>query len=322
MDSIRLNKYISSSGYCSRREADKLIELGRVCINGKQCKTGRQITGEELITIDGCEISAKTQKELVYLAFNKPEGITCTTEGDVKGNIVKFINYPEKIFPIGRLDKFSQGLIFMTNDGDIVNKILRAGNAHEKEYIVGVHRAITDEFIRKMSNGLPVLGTITKKCVVTRLGRNTFKIVLTQGLNRQIRRMCEHLGYQVTILQRTRIMNVELAKLKMGTYRKLTPAEMTEIHEMISTSSKTQEASQDKNKSSRSRKTPQTKSYRMKEAANAKEQRGKKGGSRGKPSTIDKSSRSKGKPSTIDKSSRSKGKQDKNKPTRSRKRRS
>ncbi len=200
MESIRLNKFISSSGFCSRREADKLIELGRVYVNGRQCKTGQQVSRKDFVEVDGQQIKVKASNKLVYMAFNKPEGITCTTESSVKGNIVDFINYSEKIFPIGRLDKNSQGLIFMTNDGDIVNKILRAGNAHEKEYIVSVDRPVTDEFIRKMSNGIPILDTITQKCRVNRIGKNSFKIILTQGLNRQIRRMCEYLGYKVTIL--------------------------------------------------------------------------------------------------------------------------
>ena len=249
MESIRLNKFISSSGHCSRREADALIEAGRVFVNGNRCKTGYQVKEGDEVKVDGLLIKAKPQKDRVYLAFNKPEGITCTTEADVKGNIVNYINYPEKIFPIGRLDKFSQGLIFMTNDGDIVNKILRAGNAHEKEYIVSVDRPVTDEFVRKMANGVPILDTITKKCKVTKLGKSTFKIILTQGLNRQIRRMCEYLGYKVTSLARTRIMNVELGRLKPGSWRKLNPAEMEEINKMIQTSSGTQEASRDKNKS-------------------------------------------------------------------------
>ncbi|MCM8529380.1 MAG: 23S rRNA pseudouridine(2604) synthase RluF [Lentisphaeraceae bacterium] len=245
---IRLNKFISDSGFCSRREADKLIEQGEVYVNGKQCTTGQQVYGSENVEVQGHKIKAPSQKKRVYIALNKPEGITCTTEGNVKGNIVDFVNYPEKIFPIGRLDKFSQGLIFLTNDGDIVNKILRAGNAHEKEYHVSVNKAINDDFLRKMAKGVPILDTVTEKCKVTRLGRNTFKIILTQGLNRQIRRMCEYLGYRVTFLQRTRIMNVELGKLKTGTWRYLNAAEMERINDMVATSSNTQEASKDPNK--------------------------------------------------------------------------
>ncbi|MDD7987113.1 23S rRNA pseudouridine(2604) synthase RluF [Lentisphaera marina] len=248
---MRLNKFISDSGFCSRREADKLIEQGRVLINGHRSKTGQQVEANDFVEIDGQRIKAKRQKERVYLAFNKPEGITCTTESSVKGNIVDFINYPDKIFPIGRLDKFSNGLIFMTNDGDIVNKILRAGNAHEKEYVVTIDRPVSDDFLRKMSNGIPILDTVTQKCKVTKVSKNTFRIILTQGLNRQIRRMCEYLACRVLSLQRTRIMKVELAKLKLGTWRHLTPSEMEEINKMISESSNTKEASKDANKQGR-----------------------------------------------------------------------
>ncbi|WDE98399.1 23S rRNA pseudouridine(2604) synthase RluF [Lentisphaera profundi] len=245
---MRLNKFISDSGFCSRREADKLIEEGRVLVNGRRCVTGQQINDDDFVEADGQKIKVKRQKERVYLAFNKPEGITCTTENSVRGNIVDFIQYPEKIFPIGRLDKFSNGLIFMTNDGDIVNKILRAGNDHEKEYLVLVDRPIKDDFIRNMSNGVPILGTVTNKCKVNKEANCVFRITLTQGLNRQIRRMCEYLGYKVMGLQRTRIMNVPLGKLKIGTWRHLSPAEMEEINKMISGSSNTQEASRDQNK--------------------------------------------------------------------------
>jgi 23S rRNA pseudouridine2604 synthase len=248
---MRLNKFISDSGFCSRREADKLIEQGRVLINGQRSKTGQQVESTDFVEVDGQRIKAKRQKERVYLAFNKPEGITCTTESSVKGNIVDFINYPDKIFPIGRLDKFSNGLIFMTNDGDIVNKILRAGNAHEKEYVVTIDRPISDTFLRQMANGIPILDTVTQKCKVSKVSKNTFRIILTQGLNRQIRRMCEYLACRVLSLQRTRIMKVDLAKLKPGTWRHLTPVEMEEINKMISSSSKTQEASKDSNKQGR-----------------------------------------------------------------------
>ena len=248
MDSVRLNKFISSSGFCSRREADKLIEEGRVYVNGKKVTIGRQVTSKDFVEADGQHIKPKPAKNKVYLAVNKPEGITCTTESGVKGNIVDLVNYSDKIFPIGRLDKFSQGLIFMTNDGDIVNKILRAGNAHEKEYIVGVDKPITDGFIHKMSNGIPILDTVTQKCKAIKISKNSFKIILTQGLNRQIRRMCEHLGYKVNFLQRIRIMNVELGRLKVGSWRHLTVPEMEQISRMIANSSNTKEASQDKNK--------------------------------------------------------------------------
>ena len=264
MELVRLNKFISNSGYCSRREADKLIEDGFVYVNGRRCTQGHQVSSSDLVEVRGQVIKAQTQTKKVYLAFNKPEGITCTTEGNVKGNIVDFINYPEKIFPIGRLDKFSQGLIFMTNDGDIVNKILRAGNNHEKEYIVVVDKPITNEFIRKMSNGIPILDTVTKKCHVELLSKNRFKIILTQGLNRQIRRMCEYLGYKVTALQRIRIMNVELGKLKLGNWRHLRPEEMAQINKMIKNSSKTKEASRDSNKGRKSPQTKYRKSYSQK----------------------------------------------------------
>ena len=272
---IRLNKFISDSGFCSRREADKLIEQGEVYVNGKQCTTGQQIYGSENVEVQGRKIKAPSHKKRVYIALNKPEGITCTTEGNVKGNIVDFVNYPEKIFPIGRLDKFSQGLIFLTNDGDIVNKILRAGNAHEKEYHVSVNKAINDDFLRKMAKGVPILDTVTEKCKVTRFGRNTFKIILTQGLNRQIRRMCEYLGYRVTFLQRTRIMNVELGKLKTGTWRYLNAAEMERINEMVATSSNTQEASKDPNKKRTYNKYKAKPAYKKDYSKSKKNDRGK-----------------------------------------------
>ena len=253
MNFIRLNKFISSSGFCSRREADKLIDLGRVFVNGKPCKPGTQVTLTDSIEIDGQLIKGQTPKEFIYLVLNKPTGITCTTDSNTKGNIIDFINYPEKIFPIGRLDKFSQGLIFLTNNGDIVNKILRSGNSHEKEYIVSVDKPVTDYFIKKMSNGLPILNTVTQKCIVNKVSKNSFKIILTQGLNRQIRRMCELLDYRVTFLQRTRIMNVSLGRLKIGSWRHLTSSEINEINNLLSNSSKTQDASFDFNKNHHSK---------------------------------------------------------------------
>jgi 23S rRNA pseudouridine2604 synthase len=276
MEVIRLNKFISNSGLCSRREADKLIEDGRVYVNGMKCTSGHQVGPKDLVEVNGRVIKAKTQTEKVYLAFNKPEGITCTTEDSVKGNIVDCINYPEKIFPIGRLDKFSQGLIFMTNDGDIVNKILRAGNEHEKEYVVVVDRPITNEFIRKMANGVPILDTVTKKCKVELLSKNRFKITLTQGLNRQIRRMCEHLGYQVKALQRIRIMNVELGKLKLGNWRHLRPAEIEQIKKMVQNSSKTKEASKDRNKVKKKYQPRSKQSYQSRKKAKPAPQSKKK----------------------------------------------
>ena len=240
-DEVRLNKYISETGFCSRREADKLIEQGRVKIDGVKASTGMKVSKGQSVYVDGKPL--KVENELVYIALNKPVGITCTTESKIKGNIVDFINHEKRIFPIGRLDKDSQGLIFMTNDGDIVNKILRAGNNHEKEYIVTVNKTITDEFIKGMSNGVPILGTVTKKCLVKKESKNSFRIILTQGLNRQIRRMCEYFGYEVKKLERIRIMNVSLGNLKMGSWRYLTKKELAEINRLTENSSKTEEAS-------------------------------------------------------------------------------
>lgn len=240
-DEVRLNKYISETGFCSRREADKLIEQGRVKIDGVKASTGMKVSKGQSVYVDGKPL--KVENELVYIALNKPVGITCTTENKIKGNIVDFINHEKRIFPIGRLDKDSQGLIFMTNDGDIVNKILRAGNNHEKEYIVTVNKTITDEFVKGMSNGVPILGTVTKKCLVKKESKNSFRIILTQGLNRQIRRMCEYFGYEVKKLERIRIMNVSLGNLKIGSWRYLTKKELAEINRLTENSSKTEEAS-------------------------------------------------------------------------------
>lgn len=237
----RLNKFIGETGYCSRREADKLIEEGRVTINGVVPEMGTKVSPNDEVRIDGKLIVEQREKP-VYLAFNKPVGIECTTNLDVRNNIVDYINYPKRIFPIGRLDKASEGLIFMTNDGDIVNKILRARNNHEKEYIVTVNRPITDRFIERMGNGVPILDTITRKCKVEQVSKYIFKIILTQGLNRQIRRMCEYLGYDVTALKRTRIINISL-DVPVGRYRDLSDAEIKELNQLIEPSSKTEEAS-------------------------------------------------------------------------------
>lgn len=237
----RLNKFIGETGFCSRREADKYIEEGRVTINGIVPELGTKVSPTDEVRIDGKLIRENNRKP-VYLAFNKPVGIECTTNQDVHDNIVDYINYPERIFPIGRLDKASEGLIFMTNDGDIVNKILRARNNHEKEYTVTVNRPITDRFIDKMANGVPILDTVTRKCKVEQISKYTFKIILTQGLNRQIRRMCEYLGYDVTALKRIRIINISL-DLPVGRYRDLTDAEIKELNQLIEPSSKTEEAS-------------------------------------------------------------------------------
>jgi len=239
--SINLNKYISSSGICSRREAEKFIKEGRVTINGKATQLGNRVAKKDVVKLDGRLVEPKNTT--LYIALNKPVGIVSTTDEREPDNIVEYINYPERLFPIGRLDKPSEGLIFLTNDGDIVNKILRAGNNHEKEYFVSVDKSITDDFIEQMANGIPILGTVTKRCFIEKVSDKIFKIILTQGLNRQIRRMCEFLDYEVTKLKRTRIMNVELGYLQTGDWRELTDEEMKEINKMISESSKTEEAS-------------------------------------------------------------------------------
>lgn len=237
----RINKYIAETGFCSRREADKLIEQNRITINGKIPEMGTKVGPDDEVRIDGKLISEKKVRP-IYLAFHKPVGIECTTNQSVKGNIIDFINYPERIFPIGRLDKDSEGLILMTNDGDIVNKILRSRNNHGKEYIVTVNKPITDRFIQRMANGIPILGTVTKKCKVEQISKYVFRIVLTQGLNRQIRRMCEYLGYEVTVLKRIRIINISL-DVPVGKYRELTTQEIKELNQIIAPSSKTEEAS-------------------------------------------------------------------------------
>ena len=229
---MRLNKFISESGKTSRRGADKLIEEGRVKINGKKAKIGDQVNPGDKVLVDGALIEeVASPQSFVYIALNKPVGITSTTEKNVKGNIVDFMNYPTRIFHIGRLDKDSEGLILMTDDGDIVNEILRSENKHEKEYIVSVDRPINDEFVQKMSAGVKILGTKTLPCKVKQLSSNEFNIILMQGLNRQIRRMCETLGYNVTSLKRLRIMNIELGKLPVGEWRYLTGKEQDELFE-------------------------------------------------------------------------------------------
>jgi 23S rRNA pseudouridine2604 synthase len=240
-DSISLNKFISDTGICSRREADKLIQEGLVTLNGLTAKTGNRVQPGDKVLVNGKLLKAPPQT--IYLAFNKPVGITCTTDIKEKGNIISYINYPQRIFPIGRLDKPSEGLIFLTNDGNIVNKILRAGNNHQKEYVVTVNKLITPQFIQRMGNGIPILGTVTKKCLVKQNGPLVFTIVLTQGLNRQIRRMCEFLGYSVVKLKRVRIMNIDLGKLPVGKWRLLTPQEINTIQALVASSVKTEEAS-------------------------------------------------------------------------------
>ena len=237
--STRINKYLSEVGFCSRRAADRLIEEGKVTINGEITEIGSKVEEGDQVEVEGQKIFKSKKQKNIYLAFNKPIGIVCTTDRRVEpDNVIDFIKYPKRIFPIGRLDKPSEGLIFLTNDGDIVNKILRARNNHEKEYIVGVNRPISKDFIQSMSSGVAILDTITKNCFVKQLGQKTFKIILTQGLNRQIRRMCEALGYRVRSLKRVRIMNIRL-DVPTGKYREFTKEELIELNRLLENSSKT-----------------------------------------------------------------------------------
>lgn len=234
-DAIRLNKFLSDAGVCSRREADKYIEAGKVTVDGVKAVMGTKVTKGQKVIFNGKEI--KSEEKLVLIAFNKPRGIVCTTDRREKANIIDYIKYGSRIYPIGRLDKDSEGLILLTNDGDIVNKILRAGNNHEKEYIVRVNKPITQKFLTGMSEGVPILDTVTKECKVEALDKTTFKIILTQGLNRQIRRMCEHFGYRVLELKRIRIMNINLGRLKVGGYRNVTEREIQGLSDLIKGSS-------------------------------------------------------------------------------------
>ncbi|MCP1313856.1 23S rRNA pseudouridine(2604) synthase RluF, partial [Halomonas sp. 707D7] len=234
--STRINKYISESGLCSRREADRFVEQGNVWINGRRASTGDQVVPGDRVKVNGQEIEPQEEEDLVLIALNKPVGIVSTTESSEKANIVDFVGHGVRIFPIGRLDKDSQGLIFLTNNGDLVNKILRANNQHEKEYVVTVDKPVTDDFIEGMQKGVPILGQVTKKCKVERVSRFTFNITLVQGLNRQIRRMCEHFGFEVVELVRTRIMNVSLKGLALGDWRDLTPKEIDTIVRLTETS--------------------------------------------------------------------------------------
>ena len=236
----RINKYLSEAGFCSRREADKLIDEGRVTVNGEIPEKGQKVTEEDLVKVDE-KVILKNVK-FIYIALYKPVGIVSTTDPTIENNIVDFLNHPKRLFHVGRLDKQSEGLIFMTNDGDIVNKILRAGNHHEKEYIVKVHKEITDRFIYAMGNGIPIMDTMTKKCVVEKLSDFEFKIILVEGMNRQIRKMCDYLGYKVYRLKRIRIMNIDLDIAK-GKWRYLTEEEMIEMNRLIKESTKTEEAS-------------------------------------------------------------------------------
>lgn len=238
MEAVRINKYLSEIGFCSRRAADKLIEQGRITVNGKPVEMGMKVSPQDQVAVDGEQVGKKTEKP-VYIAFNKPVGIVCTTDTKVeKDNIIDYINYPSRIFPIGRLDKPSEGLIFLTNDGDIVNKILRARNNHEKEYVVTVNKPITKSFVDKMGKGVPILDTVTRPCVVKQTHERKFRIILTQGLNRQIRRMCEYFGYRVVRLKRVRIMNVTL-DIGKGKWRGLTSKELAEINRLVAASKKT-----------------------------------------------------------------------------------
>lgn len=238
MEKTRINKYLSEVGYCSRRAADKLLEEGRITINGKIPELGTKVSDEDEIFVDGKSIR-KTEEEFVYIALNKPVGIVCTTDVKrEKNNIIDYISHPKRIFPVGRLDKPSEGLILLTSDGDIVNKILRAKNNHEKEYLVRVDKPITEKFLEKMRNGVPILDTVTRKCEVEKIDTMNFRIVLTQGLNRQIRRMCEYLGYEVKKLKRIRIMNIKL-DVPVGKWRDLTSDELSELNELLSDSTKT-----------------------------------------------------------------------------------
>ena len=241
MELKRLNKAISETGFCSRRGADKFIEEGAVKVNGETAGIGVKVSPDDVIEVNGKVITKEFQN--IYLAFNKPIGITCTTDTEIKGNIITYMKYPERIFPIGRLDKPSEGLIFMTNDGDIVNKILRSKNNHEKEYIVRVNRKVSSYFLREMAGGVPILDTVTLTCKVEKIDDYTFNIVLTQGLNRQIRRMCLALDYEVRSLKRVRIMNIEIGGLKPGKYRHFTKPELEEVLRLVDDSSKTEEAS-------------------------------------------------------------------------------
>ena len=236
----RINKYLSEIGYCSRREADRLIDQNKVTINNLVPEKGTKIKDGDIVKVEGVVVNKSV--EPIYIALNKPVGITCTTDRNIKGNVVDFMDYPERIFHIGRLDKDSEGLLFMTNDGDIVNKILRAGNNHDKEYLVRVNEAITDEFIEGMKSGVPILDTVTKPCVVRRTGHKEFKIILTEGMNRQIRKMCDYFGYRVHNLKRIRIMNVNL-DVEIGKWRDLTNIEIKNLKALVEDSDKTENAS-------------------------------------------------------------------------------
>ncbi len=277
--STRLNKYISESGICSRREADRFVEQGNVFINGRRAKVGDQVLPGDTVKVNGQLIEARDEEALIFIALNKPVGIVSTTEGSEKNNIVAYVNHSTRIFPIGRLDKDSQGLIFLTNNGDLVNKILRAGNNHEKEYRVSVNKSISDEFIEGMAAGVPILGETTKKCKVVKESATVFRITLVQGLNRQIRRMCEHFKYEAVKLERVRIMNVSLKGLPVGEWRDLHEQELAGLFKLIKNSSSEAAAATKK------RKKPAYKPFRKKAQAEVKKHRSRRagGGRKGKP---------------------------------------
>lgn len=234
---MRLNKYLSDAGVCSRREADRLVEEGKILVDGVQATLGMQVTAEQEILVNGKKVEREEKK--ILLVFHKPRGVECTTSPKVKNNVISYIGCPIRVYYVGRLDKDSEGLLLLTNEGELVNKIMRAGNCHEKEYVVTVDKPITREFIQKMKDGVPVLGTVTRKCQVFQTGKRTFQIILTQGMNRQIRRMCEYLGYRVKRLKRVRVMNICLGDLPVGKYREATAEEMQVLREMIRDSSET-----------------------------------------------------------------------------------
>ena len=252
--STRLNKYISESGICSRRDADRFIEQGNVYVNGKRAQVGAQVVAGDVVKVNGQLIEPREADDFIFIALNKPVGIVSTTESSEKNNIVDFVGHSVRIFPIGRLDKDSQGLIFLTSNGDLVNKVLRAGNNHEKDYVVTVNKPITDNFIEGLAGGVPILGRMTKKCPVTKVAPTVFNITLVQGLNRQIRRMCEHFGYEVVKLERTRIMNVSLKGIPVGDWRDLNPKELSVLLKSIESSS-----SEDNTAAKKSRNTPRKK---------------------------------------------------------------
>ncbi len=284
---IRINKFISDSGICSRREADRHIEMGHVFVNGKRAEIGTTVTKKDKVLLNGLLIEPKKEEDFVVIALNKPRGIVSTTEVTEPDNIISFVNYHERIFPIGRLDKDSQGLIFLTNNGDIVNKILRAGNAHEKEYIVTVNRPITDDFINKMSSGIPILGRVTKKCKVEKISEFVFSIILVQGLNRQIRRMCEYLNYNVTKLERIRIMNITLKGIPSGDWRYLTIHEMDILNAAINDSSSDSKSSYASGKmiKSKARELIETKDKKSTYSESVDRDKSKSGASKSKSSS-------------------------------------